>query len=104
MTERERERAVRNRVENKTYPPPRGYVIIMANIYRPPQGQVANFSHYLDECLNRINFNGSELLLLMGDFNIDYLDKNNPKTSTLNSWIKSKGLRQHIEGATRRRP
>ena len=75
--------------------------IIMANIYRPPQGQVANFSHYLDECLNRINFNGSELLLLMGDFNIDYLDKNNPKTSTLNSWIKSKGLRQHIEGATR---
>ena len=25
--EKERERAVRNRVENKTYPPPRGYVI-----------------------------------------------------------------------------
>ena len=29
MTERERERAVRNRGENKTYPPPRGYVIII---------------------------------------------------------------------------
>ena len=28
--ERERERAVRNRVENKTYPPPRGYVITQA--------------------------------------------------------------------------
>ena len=28
QTERERERAVRNRGENKTYPPPRGYVII----------------------------------------------------------------------------
>ena len=49
--------------------------IIMENIYRPPQGQVASFSHYLDECLNRINFNGSQLLLIMGDFNIDYLDK-----------------------------
>ena len=49
--------------------------IIMENIYRPPQGQVASFSQYLDECLNRINFNGSQLLLIMGDFNIDYLDK-----------------------------
>ena len=49
--------------------------MVIGNIYRPPQGNIDNFTQVLEDTLNSIDLNRTELYL-MGDFNIDMLDKN----------------------------
>ena len=74
--------------------------IVIGNIYRPPQGNIDNFIETLDGNLTNINIDRVELFL-MGDFNIDFLEKNNPNYKKLIDFIKPLGLRQLIKNTTR---
>ena len=74
--------------------------MIIGNIYRPPQGNIDRFIETLDGNLANINLDRVELFL-MGDFNIDVLEKNNPNHKKLIDFFKPLGLRQLIKNPTR---
>ena len=65
---------------------------IIANIYRPPQGNKQNFITYLEEKIDTIN---------MGDYNIDFLDKKDDITKRINNRIKQWGSKKLITDVTR---
>ena len=67
--------------------------IRIGNIYRPPQGNVDKFLEIIEDSLIDLDLNKIELLLV-GDFNIDGLDKRNPTTKKLIELYKQYGLRQ----------
>ena len=74
--------------------------ILFVNIYRPPQGNVDNFIKTLDQALEKINLNKKEIVM-MGDFNIDFLDKPNKATKDMNRFISENGLIKLINKPTR---
>ena len=49
--------------------------IVVAEIYRPPNGSVDTFNDSLDDCLSKINKEG-KFCYLMGDFNINLININ----------------------------
>ena len=69
-------------------------------MYRPPQGDIEVFVQYLENVFDDIELDNIELFL-MGDFNIDCLDKKDPKCKKLMDLIKPLGLRQLIKEPTR---
>ena len=75
-------------------------MILIGNIYRPPQGDIDTFIDYLENIFDDIDLGRIELFL-MGDFNIDSLDKKDPKCKKLLDLIKPLGLRQIIKEPTR---
>ena len=75
-------------------------VILICNIYRPPQGNVETFIDTMDNLLSELDLHRCEIIL-MGDFNIDILDKRNISTIRLQEMIKQYGLRQLIKEPTR---
>ena len=79
---------------------PHSKQLVIGNIYRPPQGNIEAFIKYLEDILTEINLDRIELLL-MGDFNIDFLDKNDTSYKKLLDLIKPLGLRQTIREPTR---
>ena len=74
--------------------------ILLCNTYRPPQGNIERFLEIIEENLNDIDLTKVELIL-MGDLNIDVLDKKNPATKKLLDIIKQYGLKQLIKEPTR---
>ena len=74
--------------------------IVIGNIYRPPQGNIESFIDYLDIVFTEINLDRIELFL-MGDFNIDFMEKTNANCKKLMDLIKPLGLRQIIKNPTR---
>ena len=74
--------------------------IVLGNIYRPPNGDVAKALKYLDECLGSINLSKVDLFLL-GDLNINLLDKTTVAFKKFNFFSQSNGLTQYINMATR---
>ena len=56
--------------------------ILFCNIYRPPQGNVDRFIEIIDDILSDLDLAKLELIL-MGDLNIDVLDKKNASTKKL---------------------
>ena len=78
-------------------------VILVGNIYRPPQGNIEAFIDILDNFISDLDLQKIEIIL-MGDFNIDVLDKKNVTTIKLLDMIKQYGLRQHIKEPTRYSP
>ena len=68
-------------------------VILIGNIYRPPQGIIDIFIEYLESVFEDVQLDKIELFL-MGDFNIDFLDKKDPKYIKLNDTIKSSSTYQ----------
>ena len=50
--------------------------MVIVNIYRPPQGNIELFIESLEIRLSNLNLDRVELFI-MGDFNIDFLEKNN---------------------------
>ena len=48
--------------------------IVIANLYRPPQGNVKKFVDYLEGVVENLDLDKEDLILL-GDFNIDFLGK-----------------------------
>ena len=75
-------------------------LILIGNIYRPPQGDIDVFITYIENVLNDIELESIELFL-MGDFNIDFLDKKDSKCKKLIDLIRPFGLRQLIKEPTR---
>ena len=79
---------------------PNSKTILIGNIYRPPQGNIENFIQVLENSFTNIDLSKTELYL-MGDFNIDMLDKKNCFTKKLLDFIKPFGLHQLIKSPTR---
>ena len=75
-------------------------LILIGNLYRPPQGDVDVFTQYIENVLDEIELDSIELFL-MGDYNIDFLDKKDPKSKKLLDMIEPLGLRQLIKEPTR---
>ena len=73
---------------------------IIANGYRPPDGNVVHFLEYLELTLDSLDLT-KNYLFLMGDFNIDFLDKRSENTKKLKSILKQYGIDQLINKPTR---
>ena len=75
---------------------------ILINVYRPPQGKIDNFNNKIIDNITYINntYPNAEIILL-GDFNLNVLDKNSDEAKHV-KWIEqATGLKQHITGVTR---
>ena len=68
-------------------------LIVIGNMYRPPQGDIDVFIQFLEHSLENLELDRIELYLI-GDFNIDFLDKKDPSYIKLSDLIKPLGLRQ----------
>ena len=79
---------------------PNSKTILIGNIYRPPQGNIENFIQVLENIFTEIDLLRIEIYI-MGDFNIDMLDKKNASTKKLLDFIKPFGLYQLIKSPTR---
>ena len=74
--------------------------ILLGNLYRPPQGDILNCLEIIENKLSDINLQKIEIIL-MGDLNVDILDKQNNAAKDLVNIMKQIGLRQLIKKATR---
>ena len=79
---------------------PHNKLILIGNIYRPPQGSMERFIQVLENSLLQIDMTKTELYI-MGDFNIDMMDSQNIGTKDFKTFFKSFGLRQIIKEPTR---
>ena len=79
---------------------PKSKNIIICNLYRPPQGTLKVALDYLNTCLNKLN-RGKISLYIMGDLNIDYLNKTAKAYKSLTFFEKTNQLTQIIRETTR---
>ena len=75
--------------------------IIIANVYRPPQGNAKNFCKYLKNCFNNIKDLFKKEIFILGDFNIDILQKTKDISKDLLNMMLSFGFKQFINEPTR---
>ena len=75
--------------------------MIIANIYRPPQGNVKNFCKCLKDCLNDINSLSNKDVVVMGDFNINILKKTSDDSKDLLNLMLCFGFKQYVNEPTR---
>ena len=75
--------------------------IYIANIYRPPQGNIKTFIDYLRLCLNTIDDKSMKDIFVMGDFNIDVKKKSDANVKNLIQTMNSFGLKNFVDGITR---
>ena len=52
--------------------------IVICNLYRPPTGNLKKNISYLEDCFAAFTLDKTELFLL-GDLNVDYLNKSSPE-------------------------
>ena len=52
------------------------------------------FCDYLDNCLTRIKSYSKAEVVMMGDMNVNYLDKSCPKSIQFKTWARLTGLAQ----------
>ena len=74
--------------------------ILVCNMYRPPSGDLKKAISYLDDCLKTINLAKNNVFLL-GDMNVNYINKKSPSFKKLNFFVQSNSLTQHINTTTR---
>ena len=74
--------------------------IVIANLYRPPQGNIKVFLETLTNMLNEVGTDKQDVFLI-GDVNIDYNSNDDVHTKTLKDCIRSNGLTQLISVPTR---
>ena len=74
--------------------------LLIANVYRPPQGDVKKAMKTLDTTIKNIHTPRKELFIL-GDFNIDYKNTGSAKYRELLFLQKANNLKQHIKTTTR---
>ena len=75
--------------------------IVVVNVYRPPRGSYKKCCELLFDAMNRADVKNNTEFVILGDFNIDYFDKNSPAYKELDFTMKSLGLRQVINSSTR---
>ena len=73
--------------------------VLVCNIYRPPQGDVETFIHSFELALQKIDLAKKDLVML-GDFNIDFLEKSGKNTKNVNRPISKFGFIKLINGPT----
>ena len=71
------------------------------NVYRPPSGSVSRCTELLNELLEEEDRLHLKEILILGDFNIDFNNKNSPDTKKIMSWQNKLGLSQKIKSKTR---
>ena len=74
--------------------------VVICNVYRPPTGELVKAINYLDDCLKSVNCSKSDIFI-MGDMNVDYLNKKSPCFKKLDFFVRSNGLTQCISTTTR---
>ena len=82
---------------------PRMNKICIANLYRPPQGNIKKFCDQLENQINTVKnkYTHEPEIFILGDYNIDFLKPRDPNTKLL-KWIEqSTGLKQQIKFPTR---
>ena len=72
---------------------------ILANAYRPPDGDITDFKDFLEAALNSIDLTKFDLFLI-GDFNLDYFDNKIAGVKDLKTLIKQFGISQLINKPT----
>ena len=75
-------------------------IVVFVTIYRPPQGKVDIFIRTLDTALQSIDLANKDLILLV-DFNIDFLEQSNSDTKDVNRLVSENGLVKLISSPTR---
>ena len=75
--------------------------IIIANIYRPPQGNVKNCCKYIRSCLDNFDDIDKSDIFFMGDFNINVYKKTSPESKDLLNLMSTYGFKQYINETTR---
>lgn len=75
--------------------------ILLAIVYRPPDGKAMEAVEILDQQLMNIDNVNNYEVLIMGDFNIDYKVKKNPPTTALKQIATIHELTQVIDKPTR---
>ena len=73
----------------------------IANVYRPPQGNIKKFLDYIRHCLNSFDDRSKQDIFVIGDINIDVKKKSDSNTKDLIQLMNSFGLKQYIDGITR---
>ena len=76
--------------------------IYIGVVYRPPSGKVEKCCDLLTDIINDINSEENADMFLLGDFNINYLDKRSDAYKCLNRMELLTNLRQYIKKATRK--
>ena len=74
--------------------------ILIGNCYRPPQGNIDVFLDTIEEQLTHLDLDKIEVFLL-GDFNIDIMEKGNENAKKFSNLMKQLGLNQLINEPTR---
>ena len=74
--------------------------VVVCNAYRPPGGDLKKAVGYLEDSLKIFNL-GKVDFFLLGDLNINYINKKSPDYKRLNFFVKSNGFTQHINSTTR---
>jgi hypothetical protein len=77
-----------------------GKVVIIGNIYRPPNSQLHEFLQYFEDILTDF-YTTYDTILCFGDFNINLFNFNSPSTENLNSIMEIFNLKQLINEPTR---
>ena len=75
--------------------------ILLYNIYSPPAGNVETFTELISDSIEGEIRLGDKELILLGDFNINYLAKRAPDTKKLVGMQNKFGLTQQIKSHTR---
>ena len=74
--------------------------ILIGNLYRPPQGNATDCINLLENILSG-NDSDKIKIIIMGDLNLDLLDKNNKSDKEIVTTLKQLGLRQLIKEPAR---
>ena len=75
--------------------------IVIINIYRPPQGDYKVACKMIHNAIASANLKDNAEIFLMGDFNINLLDRKSPMVKELEAVTNLWGLKAHISGSTR---
>ena len=76
---------------------------IFCNAYRPPQGDIDEFVTYLESCLKLLDFTTHDVFII-GDFNIDFLERQNPLKKKLKEFLAQTGFTNLFTTLTRYTP
>ena len=75
--------------------------LVVITVYRPPQGDYKKCNTFMNEALERANLKDNTDVFILGDFNIDLMDKNSVKSKELEFTARSLGLKQLVKDHTR---
>ena len=75
--------------------------IVIGTIYRPPSGNVSSFCDKLIEITNDVNIHNNKHIILICDFNINYMDKTSDDMKQLHQFELFTNFKQLIDQPTR---